>query len=98
MNRLLKGIQFLLSAFALYTFFSMMYWREYYTRHLPQTIEPLEGRVVPLHLNHDIVVYGTLLERQKLEDTLHLAYIGIGLVLLALLLQFFSKIKSVRNP
>jgi membrane protein implicated in regulation of membrane protease activity len=34
MYLLLKSIQFLLGAFALYTFGSMMYWREYYTRHL----------------------------------------------------------------
>ena len=97
MRLLLKGIQFLLGAFALYSFYAMMYWREYYTRHLPQTIEPREGRIIPLQLNHDIIVYGTLLERQKLEDTLHLAYIGVGVILLAALLQLFAKCKNRKN-
>ena len=96
MRLLLKGIQFLLGAFALYSFYAMMYWREYYTRHLPQTIEPREGRIIPLQLNHDIIVYATSLERQKLEDTFHLACVGVGVIFLAVLLQFFSKL--IRRP
>jgi hypothetical protein len=94
MMRLFKYIRFLVGAFALYAFYTMMYWREYYTRHLPRTIDTQDGSVIPLQLNHQIVVYATFLEKQKLDDTLNMVWIALGGIFLTVLLQFLIKYKK----
>jgi len=93
-NKILRGLQSLVGVFVICSFVPMGYWWEYYTRHLPRTPVPQDGRVIPLHLNHDIVVYATALERQKLQDTWHLACVGLGVMLLVLSLDFFIKVKN----
>jgi hypothetical protein len=57
-------------------------------------IDPQDGRLIPLQVDHSIIVYGTLLERQKLVDTSHLALIGWGTVSLAMWLEFLVKVLS----
>ena len=91
MRHLLKAIQFVLGAFCLYSFGTLIFWFENYTRNLPRAAEPQAGKIIPLHLNHDILVYASSLERQKLEDVVHLALVGWGVILLAAWLDFFVK-------
>ena len=48
-------------------------------------------------LGYNRTVYANLLERQKLEDTVNLACLGIAITILALLVQFFVKFKAEKG-
>ena len=97
MRLFLKGVQYLVAAFVLYTFYNMLYWLDYYSRLLPRTIEPQEGRIIPLILGHNITVYATLLERQKLEDAVNLACLGVATMVFIMLAQFFMKFRAEKG-
>jgi hypothetical protein len=64
---------------------------------MPRTIEPQEGRIIPIVGSHDITVYVTSLERQKLEDAVNLACLGIAIMVFMMLVQFFMKFKAEKG-
>lgn len=62
-----KWATYAVGLFFLCSLFSMMYLRQHYTRHMPQTKQVETGRIIPVHVNYGKVVFVTDLEKRNLD-------------------------------
>ena len=75
-------------------FVAMIGARQYYTRHMPTTPQPLEQRVVPVSVNYGQTVYVTPGER----DCLYAAYASCALTLGAIAFLYVRSNNRWRGP
>ena len=91
MVTVIKYVTYATGIFFLYSLFSMMYLRQHYTRHMPQTEQIESGRTVPIEVNYGKIVYVTEIEKERMA----FKYYSFGgaciLVLLILCVRPFVK-------
>jgi len=68
--------------FFLYSLFSMMYLKQYYTRNMPEKKQVEYGRIVPIEVNYLKIVYVTNEEKREIDLKYHLFWFACFLVLI----------------
>jgi len=86
-----KGATYIAGVFFLYALFSMMYLRQDYTLHMPQTEQIESGRIVPVKVNYNKIVYVTGAEKRKLDTRFYNFLAASMLVVLVLCVRSFVK-------
>jgi len=92
-----KWITYVVGIFFLCSLFSMMYLRQYYTRHMPQTVQIESGRILPVEVNYGKVVYVNEQEKRSLNTRTYVFIAACVLVVLVVFAKPFVSQMSLKG-
>lgn len=89
MVTIIKWVMYPIGIFFIYALFSFMYLQQNYTRNMPQIEQIESGRIVPIKVNYNKIVYVSDLEKKKLDMRLYIFVLSGLLVFLLMCARYY---------